>query len=247
MEIYVVALFPEILRSFASASIVARAVQDERVRFHEVQIRDFSTNKHRTVDDTPCGGGSGMVMAVPPIVAALESIPESAPVGDEPARRARRILMTPQGQRFDQRIAERLAKEPALAFVCGRYEGFDDRVRHYVDEEISIGDFVLTGGEPAALIVIDAVVRLIPGVLGNAESATTESHGAEGLLEYPQYTRPIEFRGESVPPILLSGDHKKIATWRRIEALKRTRLRRPDLYARLSLSAKERAQVEEGE
>ena len=241
MDVFVVALFPEILRSFASASIVGRAVTEGRVRFHDVQIRDFSTNKHRTVDDTPCGGGSGMVMMAPPVVGALESIPD---VPGDPPRRPRRVLMTPQGKRFDQRDAERLAQEPALAFVCGRYEGFDERIRGYVDEEISIGDFVLTGGEPAALVVLDAVVRLLPGVLGNAESATSESHGHEGLLEYPQYTRPIEFRGESVPAMLLSGDHKKIAQWRRMEALRRTRARRPDLFATAVLSAKERAELE---
>ncbi len=243
MDVFVVALFPEILRSFASASIVGRAVTEGRVRFHDVQIRDFSTNKHRTVDDTPCGGGSGMVMMAPPVVGALESIPD---VPGDPPRRPRRVLMTPQGKRFDQRDAERLAQEPALAFVCGRYEGFDERIRGYVDEEISIGDFVLTGGEPAALVVLDAVVRLLPGVLGNAESATSESHGHEGLLEYPQYTRPIEFRGESVPAMLLSGDHKKIAQWRRMEALRRTRARRPDLFAKAVLSAKERAELERG-
>ena len=241
MDVFVVALFPEILRSFASASIVGRAVTEGRVRFHDVQIRDFSTNKHRTVDDTPCGGGSGMVMMAPPVVGALESIPD---VPGDPPRRPRRVLMTPQGKRFDQRDAERLAQEPALAFVCGRYEGFDERIRGYVDEEISIGDFVLTGGEPAALVVLDAVVRLLPGVLGNAESATSESHGHEGLLEYPQYTRPIEFRGESVPAMLLSGDHKKIAQWRRMEALRRTRARRPDLFAKAVLTAKERAELE---
>ena len=238
MDVYVVALFPEILRSFAGASIVGRAVQDGRVRFHEVQIRDFATSKHRTTDDTPCGGGSGMVMMAPPIVSALESLPQ---VPGETPRPPRRILLTPQGKRFDQRDAERLAHEPALAFVCGRYEGFDERIRHYIDEEISLGDFVLTGGEPAALVVIDAVVRLLPGVLGNADSTRSESHGEEGLLEYPQYTRPIEFQGETVPPTLMSGDHARIARWRRWHALRRTRERRPDLFAKLTLTTKELA------
>lgn len=240
MDIYVVALFPEILRSFAEASIVGRAVESGRVRIHEVQIRDYATGKHRTTDDTPYGGGSGMVMMAPPIVAALESLPESG----DPPRRPRRVLLTPQGRPFTQREAQRLAKEPALALVCGRYEGFDERVRAFVDEELSIGDYVLTGGEVAAIVVVDTVVRLLPGVLGNAASAQSESHAEEGLLEYPQYTRPAEFRGMTVPPVLLSGDHGRVARWRRWQALRRTRERRPDLFARLELDAKDLALLE---
>ncbi len=244
MDVHVVALFPEIIRSFAAASIIGRAVQDGRVRFHEVQIRDFATSKHRTTDDTPCGGGSGMLMMAPPIVAALESIASIAPDPSDPGappRRPRRILLTPQGKRFDQRDAERLAKEPALTLVCGRYEGFDERIRAHVDEEISLGDFVLTGGEPAAIVILDAVVRLLPGVLGNEQSTQSESHGTEGLLEYPQYTRPIDFQGDKVPAVLIGGDHARVARWRRWQALRRTRERRPDLFAKLSLTPAELA------
>jgi tRNA (guanine37-N1)-methyltransferase len=241
MDIYVVALFPEILRSFAEASIVGRAVEEGHVRIHGVQIRDFATSKHRTTDDTPYGGGAGMVMMAPPIVAALESLPG---VVDAPLGRPRRVLLTPQGEPFRQRAAQRLAREPALALVCGRYEGFDERVRAYVDEEISLGDFVLTGGEVAAIAVVDAVVRLLPGVLGNADSARAESHGDDGTLEYPQYTRPAEVRGVGVPPVLISGDHARIARWRRWQALRRTRARRPDLFASLNLTPRELAAVD---
>lgn len=240
MDIYVVALFPEILDGLFGTSIVGRAVEQGIVRRHPVQIRDFSTNKHRTVDDSPYGGGSGMVMMAPPLVAALESLP----VHPETSRPPRKILMTPQGRPFKQSVARELAAEPALAFLCGRYEGVDERVRSAVDDEISVGDFVLTGGEPAALVVIDAVVRLLPGALGNAESAVTESHGDEGVLEYPQYTRPASFRGVDVPPVLVSGDHARVARWRRWQSLRRTRARRPDLFAALTLSDKERAGID---
>lgn len=244
MDVYIVALFPEITRSFAGASIIGRAVQDGRVRVHEVPIRDFATGKHRTTDDTPCGGGSGMLMMAPPIVAALESLPEvrdDLPSSEVPRRRPWRILLTPQGKRFDQRDAERLAMKPALALVCGRYEGVDERIRSHVDEEISLGDFVLTGGEPAAVVLVDAIVRLLPGVLGNCASVQSESHGTEGLLEYPQYTRPVEFLGENVPAVLISGDHARVEHWRRWHALRRTRERRPDLFAQISLTPAELA------
>jgi tRNA (guanine37-N1)-methyltransferase len=155
--------------------------------------------------------------------------------------RPRRVLLTPQGVPFTQAHAQRLASERALALVCGRYEGFDERVRAHVDEEISIGDYVLTGGEVAAIVVTDAIVRLLPGVLGNAESTRSESHSDEGTLEYPQYTRPVDFRGVKVPPVLVSGDHARIARWRRWHALRRTRERRPDLFARITLTPKELA------
>ena len=177
-----------------------------------------------------------MVMIAAPIVAALESVPE----------RPRRVLLTPLGVPFSQAIAAGLARETSLALVCGRYEGFDERVRSYVDEEVSIGDYVLTGGEVAACVVIDAIVRLLPGVLGNADSARSESHN-EGVLEYPQYTRPIEYRGARVPAVLLSGDHARIERWRRIQALRRTRDRRPDLFAKLALTAAEIEQLDREE
>jgi tRNA (guanine37-N1)-methyltransferase len=235
MDVYVLSLFPEMLHGFTRSSIVGRAVEQGIVRVHDVQIRDFSTNKHRTVDDAPYGGGSGMVMAAPPIVAAIESIPE--PDGLRP----RRVLLSPSGSVFTQRDAERLAVEPGLAFVCGRYEGVDERVRPYIDEELSIGDFVLTGGELGAAVILDAVVRLLPGVLGNHHSAVDESHGRAGLLEYPQYTRPARFRDEAVPAVLQCGDHARVARWRRWMALRRTRERRPELFAKLSLSPSELA------
>jgi tRNA (guanine37-N1)-methyltransferase len=243
MDVYVVALFPEILDSFARASIVGRAVEQGLARFHPVQIRDFSTNKHHTVDDTPYGGGSGMVMMAPPVVAALESLPTHPETGAPPHR----VLLCPQGRVFTQAVARELAAKPAIALVCGRYEGFDERIRPYVDDELSLGDFVLTGGEPAALAILDAVVRLLPGVLGNAESAVSESHGDEGLLEYPQYTRPAVFRDAPVPPTLISGDHARVARWRRWHALRRTREKRPDLFAKVKLSAKELAALDGAE
>jgi tRNA (guanine37-N1)-methyltransferase len=192
--------------------------------------RDFGLGKHKSVDDTPYGGGSGMVMRVDVLVATMEALDaDRGAEGVENRAKARRILLTPQGRPFDQRAAARLAAEPALMLVCGRYEGFDERVRSFVDEEISLGDFVMTGGEVAAMAVIEATVRLLPGVLGNAESTHEESHGEEGLLEYPQYTRPADFRGQTVPDVLTSGNHAEIAKWRRAEALARTKLRRPDL------------------
>lgn len=240
MELWIVALFPELLDGLWATSIVGRAVSEGLVRHHAIQIRDFSTNKHRTVDDTPYGGGSGMVMMAPPVVAAMESIPLEQRTGE----RVHRVLLTPQGRVFDQRVAARLATLPSLALVCGRYEGFDERVRAHVDEELSLGDFVLTGGEVAAAAMLDAVIRLIPGVLGNAESATSESHAEPGILEYPQYTRPANFRGEGVPAALLSGDHARIARWRRWQALRRTRARRPDLFAGLALTDRERASLD---
>jgi tRNA (guanine37-N1)-methyltransferase len=231
VDVFLVALFPEVLDGFARSSIVGRAVTQGLVRFHSVQIRDFSPNKHHTVDDAPYGGGSGMVMTAPSVVGAIESLPVVEATGVPP----RRILMSPTGRPFSQAIARELSALPAIAFVCGRYEGVDERVRAYVDDELSLGDFVLTGGEPAALAMIDAVVRLLPGALGNAESASTESHGDDGMLEYPQYTRPIDFRGALVPEVLRCGDHARVARWRRWHSLRRTRDRRPDLFARATL------------
>jgi tRNA (guanine37-N1)-methyltransferase len=241
MDIFVIALFPEILQGLASTSIVGRAVSEDKARLHWIQIRDHSTNKHRTVDDTPYGGGSGMVMAAPPVVAAIESAHAQS------LHRPHTILLTPSGQPFTQRTAERLATMPALSFVCGRYEGVDERVREFVDEELSVGDFVLTGGELAAAVMIDAIVRLVPGVLGNQHSSLDESHNPSGTLEYPQYTRPAVFRGVAVPPVLTSGDHQRVARWRTWQALRRTRERRPDLFARLGLSARELSWLDQDE
>jgi tRNA (guanine37-N1)-methyltransferase len=223
--VQVVTLFPELFTPFTTTSLVGRAVSGAQLSIAFRSPRDFGIGKHRSVDDTPYGGGSGMVMRVDVLVACMESF--------EPPR-ARRVLLTPQGKPFDQTRAIELSREPAVMLVCGRYEGFDERVRAHVDEEISLGDFVMTGGEVAAMAVIEAVARLLPGVLGNEASTHEESHspGNDGLLEYPQYTRPAEFRGAGVPAELLSGHHGEIAKWRAAQAKLRTAAKRPDILAR---------------
>ena len=232
MRIDVVTLFPEMFEPFLATSITGRAISCGALTVGLKQLRDHGLGKHRAVDDTPYGGGSGMVMRVDCIVEALEAIDASLR-GDDGAEPppAHRVLLTPQGARLDQRKVIALAERPRLALVCGRYEGFDDRVGRFVDEEVSLGDFVLAGGEVAAMAIIDAVARLLPGAVGNAASLLSESHSPEmdGLLEYPQFTRPAVFRGLGVPEVLTSGDHGKIAAHRRSEAERRTRERRPDL------------------
>lgn len=243
MRFSILTLFPEFFRSPFAATMLQKGQERGALQFDLVDVRVFATDKHAITDEPPYGGGSGMVMKVEPVVRALESL---APVAGRPPRR---ILLSPRGRRFDQAAAARLAREPALALVCGRYEGIDERVANFVDEELSIGDFVLSGGEPAAIVVVDAVGRLVPGVLGCADSASEESFG-DGILEYPQYTRPPEFRGLAVPPVLLSGDHGAIARWRRREALRRTSATRPDLVARAILSDEDRrllAAIEDAE
>jgi tRNA (guanine37-N1)-methyltransferase len=232
MHFFVLSLFPDFFASPLATTMLRKAQERGAADYVLIDVRDFATDKHRITDDTPYGGGSGMVMKPEPVVAAIESLP----AGDAAPRR---ILLSPRGERFSQATAERLAALPAIALVCGRYEGVDERVRDFVDEEISIGDFVLSGGEIGALVLIDAVARLVPGALGCADSATDESF-AGGLLEYPQYTRPPEFRGRAVPPVLLSGDHGEIARWRRREALRRTLQSRPDLLANAALSDEDR-------
>jgi tRNA (guanine37-N1)-methyltransferase len=232
VRVSVVTLFPEIFSGFLDASFVGRARAGGQLDVRFRSPRDFGLGKHKSVDDTPYGGGSGMVMRVDVIVACLESldVPE---VDGAPVAKAHRILLTPQGRPFDQAKARELAGREAVALVCGRYEGFDERIRAYVDEEVSLGDFVMTGGEVAAMAVIEACVRLLPGVLGNEASTEEESHAPEvGLLEYPQYTRPAEFRGAAIPEVLLSGHHAQIAKWRRLQAEERTKARRPELYER---------------
>ncbi len=238
-DVFVVALFPELVAPLFAHSVLGRAAGRGLVRFHPVQIRDFAVNKHRTVDDTPYGGGSGMVMQCAPVVAALESLPRDAD-GEAPLR----VLLTPQGRVFRQAEARSLSTRRSLAVVCGRYEGFDERIRAYVDLELSVGDFVLTGGEPAAVALLDAVLRLVPGVLGNEASAVQESHGDDGLLEFPQYTRPVDFRGAVVPAVLSSGDHGRVDRWRRWQSLRRTRARRPDLFAARALTLRDLAFVD---
>lgn len=237
MRIEVVTLFPELFETFLATSFVGRAIGQGALSVVRRSPRDFGLGKHKSVDDTPYGGGSGMVMRVDVLVACMESLDETSGAAGEP--KARRVLMTPQGAPLTQALVERLAGYPALMLVCGRYEGFDDRVRTFVDEEVSLGDFVLTGGEVAAMAIIEACIRLLPGVLGNESSTREESHSphSQGLLEYPQFTRPAEFRGQAVPDPLVSGNHAVIERWRREQSEERTRQRRPDVFARYQAAA----------
>lgn len=238
MRIDVFSLLPEVMEDYLRSSILGRAQSAGLIEVHLHQIRDYASDRHKTTDDEPFGGGGGMIMKPEPIFCAVESV-----LG-EALEHMPRILLTPQGELFDQRMAERLAGEARLALICGRYEGVDERVReHLATEEISIGDYVLTGGEIPALIVIDAVARLLPGVLGDAE-ATHKDSFSNGLLEYPHYTRPAEFRSWVVPVVLRSGDHARIAGWRRQQSLSRTQQRRPDLLRRACLTEEDRAILE---
>ena len=235
MRFDIVTIFPGMFASPLGETILSRAVEKGLVSFHLHDIRDHTLDKHRTVDDTPYGGGAGMVMKPEPLAAAVEEIPRQG--------RSLRILMTPQGEPFSQAMARELAGFDQLILTCGRYEGIDERARGIVAErEISIGDYVLSGGEIGALVVIDAIVRLLPGVLGNQASISEESFES-GHLEYPQYTRPEQFRGEKVPAVLLTGHHAEITRWRRQQALIRTLRRRPDLFEKMELSAEERAEI----
>jgi len=221
VKIDILTLFPEMFDGVLNSSILGKAQEKGIVQFQVINFRDYSESKHGTVDDTPYGGGGGMVLKPEPIFRAVEAV-----AGDA---KPRVILMCPQGRSYDQKMAEELAGEEHLVFICGHYEGYDERIRQYlVTDEISIGDYVLTGGELAAMVVIDSVVRLQPGALGNQSSAEKDSF-TTGLLEYPHYTRPAEFRGWKVPDILLSGHHANIERWRLKESLRRTRERRPDL------------------
>jgi tRNA (guanine37-N1)-methyltransferase len=230
-------LFPQVFEPYLETSILQRARQRGFVEVHLHNIRDWAVDRHHTTDDLPYGGGGGMVMKPEPIFAAMESV-----LGSPPACPV--ILMTPQGRVFTQKIAQELARLPTLALLCGRYEGVDERVRrHLVTDEISIGDYVLSGGELPALAVIEAVTRLLPGVLGDPDGAWDDSH-AMGLLEYPHYTRPPEFRGWEVPEILLSGDHGRISRWRREQALLRTWQRRPDLLHTAPLTQEDQLFIE---
>jgi tRNA (guanine37-N1)-methyltransferase len=226
MKVSIVTLFPELFAPFLVTSFVGRAIEAGILQVKLEPLRSHGLGKHASVDDTPYGGGSGMVMRVDCLVAAMENAERE--LGEQ---RAHRVLLTPQGRRFDQAMAIELAAYPSNLLICGRYEGFDERIRGFVDAELSLGDFVLTGGEVAAMAVVEACVRLLPGVLGNADSVREESFSPAcgGLLEYPQYTRPQSFRGHEVPEVLRSGDHAKIAAWRKQRALERTHARRPDL------------------
>ncbi|MGG1661456.1 tRNA (guanosine(37)-N1)-methyltransferase TrmD [Brevibacillus sp. NRS-1366] len=230
MRIDILTLFPEMVTPVLSSSILGKASEKEIADFHVHNFRDFSESKHGTVDDTPYGGGGGMVLKPEPLFRAVESM------ATDKDKKPRVILMCPQGVPYHQKLAEELAKEEHLVFICGHYEGYDERIReHLVTDEISIGDYVLTGGELAAMVVIDSVVRLQPGALGNQTSAVEDSFST-GLLEYPHYTRPAEYRGWKVPDVLLSGHHANIETWRLKESLRRTSERRPDLLDKLELT-----------
>ncbi|MEN8252465.1 MAG: tRNA (guanosine(37)-N1)-methyltransferase TrmD [Patescibacteria group bacterium] len=210
-NIDIITIFPEIVEPYLEGSIMKRAVEAGAVGFGVHDLREFSTNKHRNVDDTPYGGGAGMVMQVEPIYNAVKSLKSKV----KSQKSTRVVLMSAKGKRYTQRDAERLKEYDNLIFICGRYEGVDERVvEHIADEEISIGDFVLTGGELGAMVVVDSVVRLLPGALGNEESAVFESHSKDGYKEHPHYTKPEEFNGWHVPEVLLSGDHQKIEHWR---------------------------------
>ena len=240
MRFEIVTLFPELFDALG-VGLLGKAQARGEIAVQLSNPRDFTEDRHRTVDDAPYGGGSGMVLMAAPYLDALDALDnERAGVP------TRRVLLTPQGAPFTQAHAERLAAEPCVTLICGRYEGFDERIREAVDEELSLGDFVLLGGEVAALAVVEAVARLLPGVVGNRGSLVEESH-TTGLLEYPQYTRPPELRGRTVPTVLLSGNHEAIRRWRRQQALLRTRARRPDLFAAIELSAEDRALLAEAD
>ena len=242
MHFDIFTLFPGMFQGPFTESILKRAQERGLLSIALHNIRDATTDKHHVVDDYPYGGGAGMVMKPEPIFAAIEAAYQNGPI----------ILLTPQGRLFNQQIARALAQKPRITLLCGHYEGIDERViQHLVTDELSIGDYVLTGGELAAMVVVDAVTRLIPGVL--TEGSTEEESHSSNLLEYPHYTRPPEFRGWGVPDVLLSGNHAQIARWRRKEAIRRTRQRRPDLFAKLDLSSKQDVKIlkeleeEEGE
>lgn len=224
----VISIFPEMFPPVLGVGMTGRALARERLQVHLTDPREFTSDRHRTVDDTPYGGGSGMVMLAEPLTRALSAIEASR-------GRGHRILMSPSGTPLSQAVVRRLAGHDHIVLLCGRYEGVDERITGYVDELISVGDYVLSGGELAALTLMDAVTRLLPGVLNN-QASTEEESFEEGLLEYPQYTRPAVFEGAPVPEVLLSGNHAQIRRWRRSQALRRTRARRPDLFSKLALT-----------
>lgn len=236
MKIDVLSLFPSMFDGVFGESILKKAQEKNAVELNVVNFREYSTNKHQNVDDYPYGGGAGMVLTPQPIFDAVEKLTETA-------KKPRVVLLCPQGECYTQAKAEELAAEEHLIFICGHYEGYDERIREQlVTDEISIGDYVLTGGELGAMVVIDSVVRLLPDVLGNNHSAVQDSHST-GLLEHPHYTRPADFRGLTVPEVLMSGNHKKIEQWRQKESLKRTLLRRPDMLEKMELTEEQKKLV----
>ncbi|MFD2655297.1 tRNA (guanosine(37)-N1)-methyltransferase TrmD [Gracilibacillus thailandensis] len=241
MKIDILSLFPEMFNGVFQSSILKKAHESGAFHYNYVNFREYTDNKHNKVDDYPYGGGAGMVLKPQPIFDAVEAIEKNT------SQKPRIILMCPQGETYSQKKAEELAKEEHLIFICGHYEGYDERIRtELVTDEISIGDYVLTGGELGAMVVIDSVVRLLPDVLGNEDSAVQDSFST-GLLEHPHYTRPADFRGLKVPEVLLSGNHAHIEEWRRKEALKRTYDRRQDLLQHLQLTEKEKKWIKEWE
>ncbi|WP_042348945.1 tRNA (guanosine(37)-N1)-methyltransferase TrmD [Bacillus massiliigorillae] len=240
MKIDVLSLFPEMFTGVFGSSILKKAEEKGAASYNVVNFRDFSNNKHNTVDDYPYGGGAGMVLKAQPIFDAVEHLRN-----ENKSKKQRVILLCPQGERYTQKKAEELAKEEHLIFVCGHYEGYDERIReHVVTDEISLGDYVLTGGELGAMVVIDSVVRLLPGVLGNEDSPVKDSYSS-GLLEHPHYTRPYDYKGYKVPDTLMSGNHKLIEEWRMKESLRRTWTRRPDLLDHIELTKQEEKWLEE--
>jgi tRNA (guanine37-N1)-methyltransferase len=239
MKIDVLTLFPEMFEGVFGHSILKKAADQKAAQYNVVNFRDYADNKHKTVDDYPYGGGAGMVLKPQPIFDAVENVKASS------TAKPRVILLCPQGERYDQKKAEELAAEEHLIFICGHYEGYDERIRkHVVTDEISIGDFVLTGGELGAMVIIDSVVRLLPGVLGNQESHQKDSFST-GMLEHPHYTRPADFRGLKVPDVLVSGNHAHIEEWRVKQSLKRTYTRRPDLLDHIELTETEKKWLDE--
>jgi len=241
LEFEILTLFPRMCAGYLAESILGKAQESGLLAVKVVDVRDHAAGKHKVTDDAPYGGGAGMVMKPEPLTEAIEGARSRLPGASV-------ILMSPRGVRLDQQVAREVAAGGRAILVCGRYEGIDERVRAVVDREVSLGDFVLTGGELAALAVVDAAARFIPGVLGNASSAGQESFsGEDGLLEHPHYTRPPEYRGMHVPVVLLSGDHRRIERWRRREALLATRERRPDLFARLALTEEDLRLIEAGD
>ncbi|MGO3732985.1 MAG: tRNA (guanosine(37)-N1)-methyltransferase TrmD [Vagococcus sp.] len=231
MRIDVLTLFPKMFEGPMTESIIGKAVERDVLDIHVSNFRDFSTNKHQQVDDYPYGGGAGMLLKVQPIDDALTAI--KSDIGDA---KQRVILLDPAGKPFTQGMAEEFSKEDSLVFICGHYEGYDERIRDLVTDEVSLGDYVLTGGELGAMVMIDATVRLLPDVLGNDESAKGDSHST-GLLEHPQYTRPASYNGKEVPAVLTNGNHKLIAEWQLKESLRRTLLRRPDMLGKIEMTA----------
>lgn len=230
MRIDVLTLFPGMFAGPMGESIIGKAREKDLLEMNVSNFRDYSDNKHHTVDDYPYGGGAGMLLKAQPIFDNLAAIEQATPT-----TKKRVILLDPAGKKFDQKMAEEFSQEEHLIFICGHYEGYDERIRTLVTDEVSLGDYVLTGGELGAMVMIDATVRLLPEVLGNETSAQTDSHST-GLLEHPQYTRPADFRGLTVPTVLLNGNHKLIEEWRLKESLRRTYTRRPDMLAKLELT-----------